>query len=491
MPEAHVVQGDCVEVMHSLEADSVDAIVCDPPYDLTSTARGSTPGSVAASKDVFARVKSGGFMGKAWDATGVAFDPETWSEAIRVLKPGGFLLAFGGTRTHHRMMCAIEDAGFEIRDVLSFMYGSGFPKSLDVSKSLDKYAGAERVVLTEGVPVKRMIPGADQNATGSWIKDNGRVFVPSTTAPATDDALTWQGWGTALKPAWEPVVMARKPLSESSVAKNVLKHGTGAINLDATRIGTTKSIPASPSKHDDTLTHGKYGAEDGTAGGFNPNQGRWPANVVLQHSDTCEQVGQTQVKARVINRFDDGAKPFGDGAGHPYTSTSLGDANGQETVDVWNCEPDCPVRLLDEQSGKLTSGTGAVKRASANGYQPNAFGTENRAIGTPMVEYGDTGGASRFFYTSKASTSERNERTRQAGIKNDHPTIKSIDLMRWLVKLVCRPGGTILDPFAGSGTTLVAAMMEGINSIGIEITPEYIPIIKARIDGIQIGGLFD
>lgn len=479
MPETHVAQGDCVEIMRTMEADSVDAIVCDPPYDLIGTARG-------------------GFMGKAWDATGVAFDPATWTEAIRVLRPGGHLLAFGGTRTHHRMMCAIEDAGFEIRDVLSFMYGSGFPKSLDVSKAIDKAAGAERDVLTEGAPVKRMIPGADQNATGSWIKDNGRVFVPTTTAPATPSAQQWDGWGTALKPAWEPVVMARKPLSESSVAKNVLKHGTGAINIDATRIAASgrplREIDAKPEANGPVYAGRReagHGFDGGSKAVGETNQGRWPANVVLQHSDTCEQVGQTQVKARVINRFDDGAKPFGDGAGHPYTSTSLGDANGQETVDVWNCEPDCPVRLLDEQSGKLTSGTGAVKRASANGYQPNAFGTENRAIGTPMVEYGDTGGASRFFYTSKASTSERNERTRQAGIKNDHPTIKSIDLMRWLVKLVCRPGGTILDPFAGSGTTLVAAMMEGINSIGIEITPEYIPIIKARIDGIQIGGLFD
>src|SRR5690606_18829035 len=153
-------------------------------------------------------------------------------EALRVLKPGGHLLAFGGTRTYHRLACAIEDAGFEVRDCLMWLYGSGFPKSLDVSKAIDKKLGAERVVIAEGKPVKRMIPGADQNKTGSWIKDNGRVFVPTVTAPATPQAKQWEGWGTALKPAVEPIILARKPLSEATVAENVLKWGTGGLNID-------------------------------------------------------------------------------------------------------------------------------------------------------------------------------------------------------------------------------------------------------------------
>ncbi len=207
---------------------------------------------------------------------------------------------------------------------------------------------------------------------------------------------------------------------------------------------------------------------------------------MLQHSGTCRKIGETQVKAKVINRFDDGAKPFGHGAGHSFSSESFGDDNGNETIDVFECTDDCPVRLLDKQSGEIDTTFNEKPSAALDG---NTWGGTFQPNRGPRG-YTDTGGASRFYYTSKSSMSERNERTLPAGLKNTHPTVKSLDLMRWLCKLVTQPGGHILDPFAGSGSTLVAAIMEGMNATGIEITDEYIPIIKARINGVQIGGLF-
>jgi site-specific DNA-methyltransferase (adenine-specific) len=182
-----LLKSECLAALRLMPDNSVDSIVTDPPYEL-------------------------GFMNKAWDSSGIAYSVEFWAEALRVVKPGGHLLAAGGSRTYHRLACAIEDAGFEIRDSIMWIFGSGFPKSLDVSKAIDKSAGAKREVLSSGTPVKRMIPGSDQNKTGSWIKDNGREFTPTETAPATPDAQQWQGFGTALKPAVEPFVLARKPL---------------------------------------------------------------------------------------------------------------------------------------------------------------------------------------------------------------------------------------------------------------------------------------
>ena len=208
-----MICGDCLETMRDMEPNSVDAIVTDPPYEL-------------------------GFMGKSWDNAGVSYDPDTWREALRVLKPGGYLLAFGGTRTYHRMAVAIEDAGFILHPMIGSIFGSGFPKATNLSKRFDREAGAEREIVAKGRPVKRMIPGADQDRTGSWIKDNGREFVPVTDLPATDAAQQWQGWyygRQSLKPALEPICMAQKP-ANGRMTDNVLEHGTGAINVDGCRI---------------------------------------------------------------------------------------------------------------------------------------------------------------------------------------------------------------------------------------------------------------
>jgi site-specific DNA-methyltransferase (adenine-specific) len=365
-PFLHV--GDCREVLQGFDPDSVDAIVTDPPYEL-------------------------GFMGKKWDNTGIAFDRATWAAALRVLKPGGHMLAFGGTRTYHRIACAIEDAGFEIRDCLSWLYGTGFPKSLNVG----------------------------------------------------------EGRGTALKPAWEPVILARKPLA-GTVAANVEDYGTGALNIDGCRIATT-----------DDLNGGRYSdnkqGDDGAAYGSGINlrsandyaqpTGRWPANVTLDEHAAA---------------------------------------------------------LLDEQSAPNMHSAGKARDAIRQADGAGMFGL----AGGDGHRLGDSGGASRFFYVAKASGKERdagcdalparsggeatdreddsagvaNPRAgagRGGGRRNFHPTVKPVALMRWLVRLVTPPGGIVLDPFAGSGSTGVAALAEGFRFLGIEQSAEYAEIARARL----------
>jgi len=342
---------DCIEGMKLLDDNSVDSIVTDPPYEL-------------------------GFMGKKWDSSRVAYSVDVWRECLRVLKPGGHLLSFGGTRTYHRMACAIEDAGFEIRDQIQWVYGSGFPKSMNISKAIDKAAGAE------------------------------------------PEAIQWQGWGTALKPANEPIVVARKRLSEKTIVANVLKWGTGGINIDKSRIGTTDKIKSTTNQNIKNNAYKADNSERERDTVYIPNElGRFPANVILD-----EEAG----------------------------------------------------KLLDEQTGVLTSGTGAKKKSTSNGYQGNTYGKESRPEGTEMVCYGDSGGASRFFYCSKASKKDR-------GLNNNHPTVKPQSLMKYLITLVTPPGGLVLDPFSGSGTTLVAAQELTFGYLGFELDKNYCNIANERI----------
>lgn len=358
----YLIEGQCQDVLKGFDDNTFDSIVTDPPYEL-------------------------GFMGKKWDASGIAFQVELWTEVLRVLKPGGHLLAFGGTRTYHRMACAIEDAGFEVRDCLMWLYGTGFPKSLNIGG----------------------------------------------------------GRGTALKPACEPIILARKPLV-GTVAANVQQFGTGALNIDGSRIGTTKDVPASVRRAPQGSAYGDLSKDPGTGSGWDANVGRWPANVLLDEEAAA---------------------------------------------------------VLDAQSGSSTSRVGKPRgsKKPGDGWGMTATG----------AEYADSGGASRFFYVAKPSRKERDlgcddlppksagEATdreegtdglsspragagRTGGARNFHPTVKPVELMRYLVRLVTPSDGVVLDPFVGSGTTGMAARLEGFSFVGIDMTPDYCEIARRRIE---------
>ena len=395
-----------------------DSAVTDPPYHLTSIVKrfgkGDSAPCKAGATGAYARA-SKGFMGKEWDGGDVAFRPETWRAVFDKLKPGAHLVAFSGTRTFHRMVCAIEDAGFEIRDTICWHYGSGFPKSHNVSKGIDKAAGAERKVIAAGKPVKRIIPGADQAKAG-WVKDNGREYVPTETVPATDEAAQWEGWGTALKPATELICLARKPLSEKSVAANVLRWGTGAINIDCCRVNPGESVPGggglkggAASRHEGWQRQAHLASE-----ATQPHSaGRWPANLIHDGSD------------EVADAFPDSA--------------------GQQGIVTGN-EPSSPF-------------------ANIYGDMPNRSGS--------AIPRNDSGSAARFFYSAKAGPLDR--------LGSTHATIKPVDLMRWLCRLVTPPGGHILEPFAGSGTTGIAAMAEQMSCTMIEMEADHVADIERKL----------
>ena len=415
--------GDAWEVLDSLPANSVDAIITDPPYEI-------------------------GFMNKGWDNTGVAFNRITWEKTLRVLKPGGYLLAFNHSRTFHRMAVAIEDAGYEIRDTIMWLYGSGFPKSHDISKAIDKVAGVQPIGVKE--PTGGITGGHNTGATDKgWNNIENWYEMPPAT---TEEAKQWEGWGTALKPAYEPILMARKPIS-STVADNVLTYGVGGINIDGCRVGTEERTTNWSGTENYKVANPKDGTTTAT--------GRFPANVI---HDGSEEVVQ----------------------GFPETNGEIGRYGRSETDET---------KAIWGNAKALTTDYG----------------------------FKDSGSASRFFYTAKASKKDRDEGLNnfikynsgdlQGGRKegsagsvmlddgrlnpyagagavrsNVHPTVKPTDLMQYLIRLIAPKGATVLDLFMGSGSTGKAAMIENVEQdsnyhfIGIDITENYLPIAEARIE---------
>lgn len=430
---AALFHGDSARIADVLKEHTVDAIVTDPPAGI-------------------------GFMGKDWDGDKGGRDAwirwlaDTLAGAFRCLKPGGHALVWAIPRTSHWTAMALETAGFEVRDVVVHLFGTGFPKSLDVSKAIDKAAGAERAVIGSklGLPGYSAI-GTEDQQWGGLRGDPAKEC--QITAPATSEAAQWSGWGTALKPAAEHWILARKPLA-GTVAANVLEYGTGGLNIDGCRIGT-----AGGGTHCSWWDQGQdcqgHGGNERSQSGDTKHgpcptvtapEGRWPANVTLDEDAAA---------------------------------------------------------MLDAQSGINKSPT----KVTRGGERAQAFGMA-RQDDVPC--YGDTGGASRFFYVAKPSPSERDaglahlpartggEATdredgtdglkspragagRTGGRRNFHPTVKSIALMRWLVRLVTPPGGIVLDPFCGSGSTGVAAIEEGFSFVGVELTDDYVPIAEGRL----------
>jgi DNA modification methylase len=373
----HLEPGDCRYILteYAATGEQFDSVVTDPPYHLTSVVK-RFGGSAAKppTLGVYGR-SSSGFMGKNWDGGDIAFQPETWRAVYDVMKPGAYLLAFGGTRTWHRMAVAIEDAGFDIRDCVLWLYGTGFPKSHDTSKAIDQHLGAERPIIgtRAGLSTKQT------RSAGTAVYGDYAGSLGVVTGPATPEAAAWQGWGTALKPAWEPIIMARKPIP-GTIAANVLAHGVGAINIDASRVpytGDSGSWGAGRSEGSCWApgSTGRASAPEGRRDAA----GRWPANVIHDGS------------AEVLDSFP--------------------------------------------------------------------------------------AGESRFFYSAKATAADR------AGSK--HPTVKPLSLLRYLCRMITPPGGRVLDPFAGSGTTLQAAAEAGFRSVGIEREAEYQEDIRRRIASVE------
>ena len=447
--DIQLYHGDCLEELKGLPENSIDSCVTDPPYHLTSTSGGKSNmedkvrGNIQAKQ--FARLGKG-FMGKEWDGGDIAFRPDVWREVYRVLKPGAHLLAFGGTRTYHRMVCAIEDAGFEIRDQIQWLYGQGFPKSRNVGNEIDKAAGVERT---------------------------------DVIGAATDEAKQWQGRGTALKPANEPIVLARKPLSEKTVAANVLKWGTGGLNIDACRIPANDKAKFPAGVVSDTENvFNKWGDNPRTDDPM--PSGRFPANVIHDGSEEVEEAftafgerGNGWSKNYGVEDYQGRQYKGGVFGGGGYIGNTTYCDSGSASRFFMKCSPDqqsgrFPANVIHDGSDEVLalfpdtkSGTYSAPKARRrnNGI---GLGNDDERIGSSNApdNYGDSGSAAQFFYSPKANNKERNE--------SKHPTVKPIALMRYLVKLITPPNGIVLDPFAGSGTTGQAALEEDFQAVLIE-----------------------
>ena len=596
-----LIFGDCIEKMKDLPDNSIDAIVTDPPYGIEFMGKNWDSPKYWTTRDpkkdsVGEGYKVNAFIGARLEKYEAGLPYLEWTicwatEALRVLKPGGSLLCFGGTRTWHWQGVGLELAGFKIKDTISWMYGSGFPKAQDLGKILDKRAGAEREVVGEN-------PNHRVSGDGTWNKEEHQPHTGdgSDTLPATDLARKWDGYKIGgIKPAWEPILWAVKP-PEGSWTDNVLKYGVGAVNVEECRVGYQSEADQHGADCSSTWHGGAVAFERSLAGHdeaefkhANP-KGRFPANLLLTHHPDCECVGVKRVKGSNIPGVPSRSKETGKQswglASNPPSSLNYTDPDGLETVENWECHPDCPVRLLDEQSGSKCGGSwvgpgsgdkdsyehGTGRQYEVKGRFPANLILSHHAdcvkVGTKRVkgshggnykephdvdnqswglnrrehvdyndpdgletveawechpecpvrlldeqsgvlnrvgmasyerkwqgeatcydigragnrqEYADTGGASRFFYSSKAT--DRDD-------YNDHPTLKPTPVIKWLVRLVTGPGQLILDPFAGSGTTGVACIESNRHYILIEQDEHYCDIARRRTSEGAQGGLF-
>ncbi len=618
-----MINADAIQWAKEYEGELYHALICDPPYHLTTITDRFGKEGVAPAKEgtdgAFKRLSTG-FMGQVWDGGDIAFQKSTWEAFKRILHPGAFGMAFGGSRTAHRMAVAIEDAGFIIHPQMSWVYGSGFPKATRIDKQIDRNAprkhlfaefakhfseqwkksgnGYDKLIdyfphyknsesinaqfrnwrlgknvptlldfnilqplldlsldylpLIERIEAEREIVGEATDGAGNTGEETVKFMAPDSkvydiTVPATDLAKQWEGhrYGLqALKPASEPIIVFQKPY-EGRPIDCITETGAGALNIDGGRIGIDHNEPNI--RNNESRGGKSRGIWQQADIGRNATlqTGRWPANVLFTHSPDCEAIGYRDSDSYQINRFTDGAKPFGDAVGEKFESEEV--EGGR--VPVWECVEGCPVLALDKQSGKLTSGTGAVKKATSAGHQGNVYGSDSRPEGTPNIEYGDSGGASRFFhqshwaienadpfvYQAKVSVSERNaglgnqvhdigHNTRDVcancggrifqnkdrpsacncdnqkrvheKVRNPHPTLKPIALVEHLATLLLPPKEyaprRIFVPFAGVASEMIGCWRAGWEEItGIEMMPEYAEIGKARLEywkkqGVQL-----
>ena len=479
-----VISGNNIDSLKDYPDNYFDSVVTDPPYGL-----GKEPNAeemLRAWIDTgYLAVGGSGFMGKEWDA--FVPQPLFWKEIFRVLKYGGHIVSFFGTRTYDWGCMAIRLAGFEIRDCIQWVYGSGFPKSHNVGKSVDKIQGNEREII--GTSKANGIKAITKSRVEQGYRKNLTIANSRDERTLDKGNSEWEGWGSALKPANEPIVLARKPLEKGlSIAENVLKWGTGAINIDGSRIGN-ELIKGQKAGQGFNNVKGfgvntKLGNEEAKEYISEDVNGRFPANFILGHHFDCEMKIEKTI----------------------YTDT-----NEEESNEIWICHDDCPIKILDEQSG--------ISKSSDTQRNRNTIGS----FGMPndkTPEYNDIGGASRFFYVAKPSQWERNfgldefEQKQTIGgggltaplredgsletsstggkfgsIKalrsNIHPTVKPIKLMQYLVRLITPPNGIVLDPFAGSGTTGIACKIDGFNFVGLELSEEYTEIANSRIESFK------
>ena len=458
-----LLNGDCLDKLKELQENSIDSIVTDPPYGLS-------------------------FMGKKWD-----YDVPSqaiWEECLRVLKPGGHLLAFAGSRTYHRMAVRIEDAGFDIRDQIMWIYGSGFPKSHNVGKAVDKIEGNDREVVGTTTHSQKGVKLAEERTNVG-----AGAFGEAREGEITKGQSDWEGWGTALKPAHEPIVMARKPF-KGSVAENVLEYGVGGINVDGCRIGNESRT------YDLTMTGGNF---ETTNGGKNIKsdtktvEGRFPANIIFEC--TCDN---PVVKENTNQPYTYKDKNYSEQGFLPNVNAVAPYNYNDTNSGVVHTDPNCPCYILDKQSGNR-KGFASQNCNNQKLYGGNALNKSSTTRDGFKVGFNDEGGASRFFYCPKASKKDRDAgleveaksikgrdegqdkmavayKARPTERQNIHPTVKPTDLMTYLIRLVTPKGGIVLDPFMGSGSTGKAAMREEFRFVGIEREKEYMEIAEQRID---------